>query len=96
MTEYIEREEAYDTLTEYYHHSTDTQHGALREALSRVPAADVAPVVLCKDCKSCNTDIAVGGWYGMCAFWNGHSVMADDYCSRFQNKDSADMREEQR
>lgn len=43
--EYIKREAAYDTLTEYYHHSTDTQHRALREAFSRVPAADVAPVV---------------------------------------------------
>lgn len=58
-------------------------------------SADVRPVVRCKDCKSCNTNIAVGGWYGICAFWNGHSVMADDYCSRFQNKDSADMREVQ-
>jgi len=48
--EYIERETAYDTLTEYYHHSTDTQHGALREALSRVPAADVRPVVRCENC----------------------------------------------
>ena len=44
MAEYIEREAAYDTLTGYYHHRTDTQHGALREALNRVPAADVVPV----------------------------------------------------
>ena len=45
MADYIKRETAYDTLTEYYHHSTDTQHEALREALRRVPAADVRPVV---------------------------------------------------
>ena len=57
------------------------------------PAADVKPVVFCRDCKSCNTDIAVGGWYGTCAYWNGHSVMADDYCSRFRNKDSEDTRD---
>lgn len=44
MAEYIEREAAYKTLTDYYHHSTDTQHGALREALGRIPAADVVPV----------------------------------------------------
>ena len=45
MTEYIKREDAYATLTDYYHHSTETQHMALKEALDRVPAADVRPVV---------------------------------------------------
>ena len=41
MTDYISREAAYKTLTEYYHHTTDGMHLALKEALSRVPAADV-------------------------------------------------------
>ena len=45
MTEYIEREAAYQTLTEYYHHTTEGMHSALRDALNRVPAADVRPVV---------------------------------------------------
>ena len=45
MAEYIKREDAYTTLTDYYHHSTETQHMALKEALDRVPAADVRPVV---------------------------------------------------
>ena len=44
MAEYIEREAAYKVLTDYYHHSTEFQHGALLEALYRVPAADVQPV----------------------------------------------------
>ena len=44
MAEYIEREDAYNVLTEYYHHSTEVQHEALREAIERVPAADVQPV----------------------------------------------------
>lgn len=51
MAEYIERETAYKTLTDYYHHTTETMHEALREALNRVPAADVAPVVRCKECR---------------------------------------------
>ena len=42
--EYISRKAAYKTLTKYYHHTTQTMHDALREALDRVPAADVAPV----------------------------------------------------
>ena len=44
MAEYIKREDAYITLTDYYHHSTKIQHMALKEALDRVPAADVRPV----------------------------------------------------
>lgn len=43
MSKYIEREAAYQTLTEYYHHTTEGMHSALREAISRVPAADVRP-----------------------------------------------------
>ena len=41
MAKYIELEDAYRYLSHYYHHSTDNQHMALREALDRVPAADV-------------------------------------------------------
>ena len=41
MAEYIKREDAYRTLSDYYHHSTNNQHMALREALDRVPTADV-------------------------------------------------------
>lgn len=33
----ISRQAAYKTLTEYYHHTTEIQHKALREALERVP-----------------------------------------------------------
>lgn len=45
MDKYIEIGAVYNTLTEYYHHTTEFQHLALREALSRIPAADVVPVV---------------------------------------------------
>lgn len=46
MADFISREAAYKTLTEYYHHSSGVQHTVLREALNRVPAADVRPVVM--------------------------------------------------
>lgn len=45
MADFISREAAYKTLTEYYHHSSGVQHTVLREALNRVPTADVWPVV---------------------------------------------------
>lgn len=37
----IRKQDAYAVLTEYYHHRTEIQHKALREALGRVPSADV-------------------------------------------------------
>ena len=39
MSDLISRQATYDTLTEYYHHRTDVQHEALRDALNRVPSA---------------------------------------------------------
>ena len=45
MDDYVSREAAFETLSEYYHHRTEIQHNALREALNRTPAADVRPVV---------------------------------------------------
>lgn len=41
MSDTISREKAYEVLTEYYHHKTEMQHKALREALDMVPSADV-------------------------------------------------------
>lgn len=35
----ISRQAAYETLSEYYHHKTEMQHEALREALGSVPSA---------------------------------------------------------
>lgn len=56
MKKYIDTDTAYEVLTEYYHHKTEAQHEALREALDRVPAADVVEVrhylsEWCTDCK---------------------------------------------
>lgn len=40
----IDRQTAYEVLTAYYHHKTETQRKALREALNKVPSADVQSV----------------------------------------------------
>lgn len=37
----IDAEEAYKVLTDYYHHRTEIQHKALKEAIERVPIADI-------------------------------------------------------
>lgn len=40
MSDMIDREEAYKVLSDYYHHKTDAQHEALKEALDRVPSVE--------------------------------------------------------
>ena len=53
MDDLISRRATYDTLTAYYHHSTETQHEALRDALNRVPSAQ--PIIVpCDYVKACN------------------------------------------
>lgn len=44
MDRLIDEQTAYDILTDYYHHTTDTQHAALKEALGRVETVDAVPV----------------------------------------------------
>ena len=51
MGKWIDTDAAYAVLTDYYHHTTDTQHQTLREALGQVESVDAVPVVRCKDCK---------------------------------------------
>lgn len=80
MTEYIKREDAYTTLTDCYHHSTETQHMTLKEALDRVPAADVVEVVRCKDCKYCLQTDEFEYWCdGFCS--PARLVRKEDFCS---------------
>ena len=40
----INKEQAYQTLSEYYHHTGALQHMALKEALDRVPVVDAMPI----------------------------------------------------
>ena len=44
MGRLIDEQDAYDVLSDYYHHSTDTQHAALKETLEMVPTVDAVPV----------------------------------------------------
>lgn len=44
MGRVIDTDSAYAVLTDYYHHTTDTQYAALKEALGRVESVDAVPV----------------------------------------------------
>ena len=88
MTEYIRREDAYTTLTDYYHHSTKIQHMALKEALDKVPAADVRPVVRAA-WQSWEQGKPPCKWYS-CDYCGFHALSRSNYCPNC----GADMREE--
>jgi len=83
MGRMIDTDAAYAVLTDYYRHSTDTQHAALKEALGRVETVDAVEVVRCKNCKywRINTDHTC----------KEHSLvspmLADGFCSRGKRKD---------
>lgn len=48
MSDLIDRKQAFNVLSEYYHHRTKGQHEALKEALERVPSAQTET---CDGCK---------------------------------------------
>ena len=73
----IDADEAFRVLSDYYHHRTETQAAALREALELVPEA----VVRCGKCRwhyDRDDDI-------VCAN-SGDVVQKDDYCSYGERK----------
>lgn len=76
MAEYIDREKAKSLLHIEYAYAAE-------QLLDEIPAADVAPVVRCKDCVHCGfcgdaTNLQVMGFYG--------------FCSRGERKDGGDDR----
>ena len=53
MTVYIKREDAIDAVLDVYYNTPDIDLSGerLEAAILNIPAADVAPVVRCKDCR---------------------------------------------
>ena len=91
MDEYIEREAAMDIFGDvpmwdgYYEPYPFEVHCAIvgvvkliKEELSKVPTADVAPVVRCKDCAHL---------YGTLCTVCGLLPQPDDFCSYGERKD---------
>lgn len=89
MSEYIEREVALalirpdDPNDERCAVTVATAKRLIKHALTAAPAADVAPVVRCKDCKySCkdrNERTCEGYWYELSEF--AVPVKDDGFCS---------------
>lgn len=84
MTEYIEREAAIDAIMKVYVRTAGYKARErvfeAKEAVHRLPVADVAPVVRCKDCKywQDNND---GYPHEECRWGHGETPDANDFCS---------------
>lgn len=76
MTEYIEREAALRTA-----HIMRPEDKSLETEIANISAADVAPVVRCKDCAHATLYEDSEGLYctNICGLFT--RVMDDDYCS---------------
>ena len=70
--EYISRAEALEITTR-----TCGDYAAAFAEIRKMPAADVAPVVRCKDCIN-----YIGSMCFRCGLGHEGSVDADDFCSR--------------
>lgn len=102
MSRYIDAMAAADKIRELVaHFSNHSQMGteflsgaeAAAEALRYMPAADVAPVVRCKDCEYCEADCLHEGKYH-CFLTDMLGLESDDYCSLAKRMDEMAKEEE--
>lgn len=92
MSEYIERKALYKALTTAAVNDKFKSIGAWAKAiciLHDLPAADVVPVVWCKDCKywQDNND---GYPHEECRWGHEETPEANDFCSYGERKDGDD------
>lgn len=92
MVEYIDRETAIKAVekadyTAIADDADSCKADYLREIIERVPAADVVPVVRCKDCKHAyiNSFSAASG-VALCSS-SAKVMQQDDFCSYGERKD---------
>lgn len=101
MAEYIERGAAIDAVTAVYvrtaGYKTRERVWETREAIQKLPASDVAPVVRCKDCKHSTLPSELTQRYGkpgtltchnMHAPSNRRNVGSNDFCSYGERKEN--------
>ena len=97
MAEYIEREATIELLRSLGRRDYRREKGTIQDAIKMVsfseytPAADVAPVVRCKDCKHYDMGVCLKIY----SDGNMHPVAwqsrkPEDFCSYGERKDDAD------
>lgn len=86
----IDADEAFRVLSDYYHHRTDEQHDALREALDRVPEAfSIEYIVRETSYQGATKQEAIGELVRCkdCKFWRDDNPRVNGYhcCYRMHN-----------
>ena len=78
--EYIERE----TLLHKIRWASSAEEAVM--SVRRIPAADVAPVIHCKDCVYAHP-LKDSKYDYLCHYWNGHSCNQNQFCSQGKRKE---------
>lgn len=81
MKEYIERQKVIDGINDlFWDDTTDWEPWEIilmcHDMIAKIPAADVRPAVLCRDCK--HRFMTPNGWHCHYAEWG---IEDDDFCS---------------
>ena len=102
MAEYIERERTVELLRSLGNREYRKEKGTIQDAIKMIsypeytPAADVAPVVRCKDCKYSTLPSEITQRYGVPGTLTCHNryspcnrrnVGGNDFCSYGERKD---------
>ena len=56
------------------------------DLLDSIPAADVVPVIHCKDCVYAHP-LKDSKYDYLCRYWNGHSCNQNQFCSQSKRKE---------
>ena len=99
MAEYIDRGTAIAKLTALDVIKPNAAMVGAKRLLAEIPAADVAPVVRCKECKHSTLPSELTQRYGVpgtltchnrCSPCNRRNVCGNDFCSYGERKDGGD------
>lgn len=80
MKEYIERE----ALLHKIRWASSAEEAVM--SVRRIPAADVVPVIHCKDCVYAHP-LKDSKYDYLCRYWNGHSCNQNQFCSQGKRKE---------
>lgn len=98
--EYLDKSSLVARMKYYEEHTTEGsgEHYAYSAALREIrnaPAADVAPVVRCKDCEHARDlgfqfgSLAHESWF--CIYNGPHTTGANDFCSHGQKREKGEL-----
>ncbi len=101
--EYLDKSSLVARMKYYEEHTTEGsgEHYAYSAALREIrnaPAADVAPVVRCKDCEHARDlgfqfgSLAHESWF--CIYNGPHTTGANDFCSHGQKREKGELEDD--